>query len=238
MDTLAFLDTEEAFFDDLRYEFRYDESEKALKVSYSFLTGMPYKEVSVTHVQTYSHTIRYLPPRHKGRNPRLDAIFDDPQVARSLAKRAESIFAKDLGSAIEKALQLLIHRAMYQCGVLRWTESAKLMTDRLAEFYRADTAKALGIKMGRNSRFKDADHYHRMLFECIQEALENGEMTHSKQFTQEAAAERITKKLKAEVHLDVRIIRQWNKDYGVNWRKFVNETWEWLIKKIGDENEG
>jgi hypothetical protein len=237
-DARIVLDAQEAFLDNLRYEFWYNESENVLEVSYSFCSAIPNKAASIIQFQPHARTIRYHPPKHKGRNPRLDAMFNDPQRARSLAKHAEALFAKDLGSAIQTALRLLIHRTMYRCGVPLGMENTKLMADRLTEFFRTDTAKALGVKTGRTRRFRDADDYHRTLFQCMQEALENGEITHSKEFTQEAAAGRITKKLKTEVQLDARIIRQWNKDYDVNWRKFVNETWEWLTQENRRGNEG
>lgn len=111
-------DAKEAFLENLKYEFRYNESENALEVSYWFSSAVPDEAASIISFKPHAHTLRYGPPKHRGRNPSLDAIIEEPQNARQLLKQAENLFAQDLGGAIDRALQLLIHGTMFRCGAI------------------------------------------------------------------------------------------------------------------------
>jgi hypothetical protein len=223
-------DAKTAFFDNLRYDFNYNESENVLEVSYWFLSAVPDEAASIVSFETYARTMRYQPPRYPGQNPSLVAIFDDPEKMRQLGKRAEALFAQDFGWAIDIALQLLVHRTMYRCGAIKWRKPPKLMTNLLAGAYRKDTAKELGVRNGRSTRFRDADHYRQTLVESMQDALRTGEITSAQQFTQDLVAQKITKRFKSTAFIDDRMIRHWNSYYDVHWRKFVNETWTQLTK--------
>jgi hypothetical protein len=209
--------------DNVKYRFEFNESDRAIQVTYCFSTAIPDEAASI--FEPHARTMRYLPPKHRGRNPTLDAIFDDPKKLRDLTKQSEALFAEGLGGAIDIAIQLLVHSTMYRCGVVAWKDTSKLMADLFAKALRTDLAKQLKVKTGPRPRFKDADDYRRTLLECMKSALTEGVITSARQFTQEKAAERLAKKFKDEGKFDVRTIRQWNEDYGVKWREFVNESW-------------
>jgi hypothetical protein len=220
--------------DNVKYRFEFNESDRAIQVTYWFSTAIPDEAASVIDFEPHAHTMRYGPPKHRGRKPTLDAIFDDPKKLRELTKQSEALFAEGLGGAIDIAIQLLVHSTMYRCGVVAWRDTSKLMADLFAKTFRTDLAKQLKVKTGPRSRFKDADDYRRELLECMKSALTEGEIPSARQFTQEKAAERLAKKFKDEGKFDVRTIRQWNTDYDVKWRKFVNESWTEVSNETKD----
>jgi hypothetical protein len=214
--------------DYVKYRFEFNESDRAIQVTYWFSTAIPDEAASIIDFEPHARTMRYLPPKHRGRKPTLDAIFDDPKKLRDLTKLSEVLFAEGLGGAIDIAIQLLVHSTMYRCGVVAWKDTSKLMADLFAKAVRTDLAKQLKVKTGPRPRFKDADDYRRTLLECMKSALTEGEIKSARQFTQEKAAERLAKKFNDEGKFDVRTIRQWNTVYGTDWNDFKKDSWREL----------
>lgn len=225
-------DAKEAFFDNLKYDFHYNESENTIHVSFWFNSAITEEAASIIRYVPHAHTIRYSRPKHRGRKPALDAIFDDPEKMLWVTREAEHEFEQGLGQTIETTLQLFIHLTMYRCGALAWKETSKLMADLFAKSFRANIAKQLKVKRGPRPRFRDADHYRQTLVECIKTGLAEGEINSIRQITQPKVAEIMVEKFNPENdRLDDRTIRQWNKDYDLRWRKFVNETWKKLVRE-------
>jgi hypothetical protein len=140
-----------------------------------------------------------------------------------------------LGQTIDIALQLFIHQEMYQCGVLAWRETSRSMADLFTESFRDDIAKDLKVRPGREPLFRDADHYQRTLYFCMRQAAREGEITSGHQFTQEMAGVKIAQKFNPKADaFDPRIIREWNKEHGVKWRKFVKQIWKELAAEMTD----
>ena len=169
-------------------------------------------------------------PKHRGRKPDLDALFDDPGEMRRVTRQAEAKFEEGLGQTIDVALQLFIHQTMYQCGVLAWRDKPKSMADLFGKAFRDDIAEQLNVKRGPRPRFRDLDHYRRTLLECIQTGLANGEIKSPREITQPKVAEIMVEKFNPENEkVDDRTLRKWNDDYNLpSWRDFVKESWKQL----------
>jgi len=224
-------DAKEAFFDNLKYEFQYNESENTIHISYWFTSAVTEEAESIIRYVPRARTRRYLRPKHRGRKPALDALFDDPEEMRWVTRQAEAKFEQALGQTIDIALQLLIHQTMYQCGVLAWKDESKSMADLFAKTFRDDIAKQLKVRPGREPHFRDADHYQRTLYFCMRQAARDREITSGEQFTQEMAGKKIAQKFNGSADaegFDPRQIREWNKEHGVDWREFVKQTWKEL----------
>lgn len=222
-------DAKTALFDNLKYDFNYNESENTIHVNYWFTSAIPDEAASIVRFVPHAQSFRYLPPKHRGRKPALDAIFDDPQKMLWITRQAEQEFEQGLGQTIETALQLFIHLTMYRCGAIAWKETSKSMANLFAKAFRGDIAKQLKIKRGPLPRFRDADHYRETLLECIKTGLAEGEINSVRQITQSKVAEIMARIFNPEGDtLDDRMIRQWNKEHGVEWLKFVKESWKEL----------
>jgi hypothetical protein len=218
----------------LKYDFHYNESENAIQISYWFSSAIPESARIVRYVP-HARIRRYLRPKHRGRKPDLDALFDDPEEMRWVIRQAEANFEQALGQTIDIALQLFIHQTMYQCGVLAWRDESKSMADLFAKAFRDDIAEQLKVRPGRESLFRGADHYRRTLYFCMRRAARDDEITRGDQFTQEMAgkkiAERFTGNADAE-GFDPRKIREWNTEYGVKWHEFRKLTWKELAAEF------
>lgn len=217
----------------LKYDFHYNESENAIEINYWFTNTITEAAAGNVRYVPQARTRRYLPPKHRGRKPAQDALFDDPEEMRWVTSQAEAKFEQALAQTIDIALQLFIHQVMYQCGVLAWRNESKSMADLFAKAFRDDIAKQLKVRTGPEPLFRDADHYQRTLYFCMRQAARDGEITSGDQFTQEMAGVKIAQKFNPEADaFDPRIIREWNKEYGVTWRKFVKQIW----KEVAAEN--
>ena len=212
----------------LKYDFHYNESENAIQISYWLTTTIAEKGARI--LRPHSRTRRYLRPKHRGRKPDLDALFDDPEEMRRVTRQAEAKFEQGLGQTIDVALQLFIHQTMYQCGVLAWRDKPKSMADLFGKAFRDDIAEQLNVKPGPRPRFRDLDHYRRTLLECIQTGLANGEIKSPREITQPKVAEIMAEKFNPENEkVDDRTLRKWNDDYNLpSWRDFVKESWKQL----------
>jgi hypothetical protein len=217
----------------LKYDFHYNESENAIQISYWFTTAIAEKATRILRYVPHARGRRYLRPKRRGRKPDLDALFDDPEEMRWVTSQAEAKFEQALGQTIDIALQLFIHQTMYQCGVLAWTDESKSMADLFAKAFRDEIAEQLKVRPGRESLFRDADHYRRTLYFCMRQAARDGEFTSGDQFTQEMAGKKIAQRIKPNADaFDPRKIRDWNKEYGVKWREFVKQTWQELAAEV------
>jgi hypothetical protein len=217
----------------LKYDFHYNESENAIQISYWFATTIAEKAARILRYVPHSRGRRYLRPKRRGRKPDLDALFDDPKEMRWVISQAEAKFEQGLGQTIDVALQLFIHQTMYQCGVLAWRDESKSMVDLFAKAFRDDIAKQLKVRTGREPLFRDADHYQRTLYFCMRQAARDSEITSGHQFTQEMAGKKIAQRFKPNADgFDPRTIRDWNKEYGVEWREFVKQTWKELAAEF------
>jgi hypothetical protein len=213
----------------LKYDFHYNESENAIQISYWFTTTIAEKAARIVRYLPHSRGRRYLRPKRRGRKPALDALFDNPEEMRWVTRQAEAKFEQGLGQTIDIALQLFIHQVMYQCGVLAWRETSGSMADLFTESFRDDIAKQLKVRTGPEPLFRDADHYQRTLYFCMRQAARDPEITSGKQFTQAMAGVKIAQRFNPNADaFDPRMIREWNKEHGVKWRKFVKETWKEL----------
>jgi hypothetical protein len=213
----------------LKYDFHYNESENAIQISYWFTTTIAEKAARIVRYLPHSRGRRYLRPKRRGRKPALDALFDNPEEMRWVTRQAEAKFEQGLGQTIDIALQLFIHQVMYQCGVLAWRETSGSMADLFTESFRDDIAKQLKVRTGPEPLFRDADHYQRTLYFCMRQAARDREITSGKQFTQAMAGVKIAQRFNPNADaFDPRMIREWNKEHGVKWRKFVKETWKEL----------
>ena len=85
--------------------------------------------------------------KQKGRNLAVDNIFDNPEKATEVARRAEMLFSEELGGEIAEAIQLLVHQVLYRCGV-EFKTSPKLMADALSTAHRKEIGQQLGVKRG------------------------------------------------------------------------------------------
>jgi hypothetical protein len=213
----------------LKYDFHYNESENAIQISYWFTTTIAEKAARIVRYLPHSRGRRYLRPKRRGRKPALDALFDNPEEMRWVTRQAEAKFEQGLGQTIDIALQLFIHQVMYQCGVLAWRETSGSMAVLFTESFRDDIAKQLKVRTGPEPLFRDADHYQRTLYFCMRQAARDREITSGKQFTQAMAGVKIAQRFNPNADaFDPRMIREWNKEHGVKWRKFVKETWKEL----------
>jgi hypothetical protein len=213
----------------LKYDFHYNESENAIQISYWFTTTIAEKAARIVRYLPHSRGRRYLRPKRRGRKPALDALFDNPEEMRWVTRQAEAKFEQGLGQTIDIALQLFIHQVMYQCGVLAWRETSGSMAVLFTESFRDDIAKQLKVRTGPEPLFRDADHYQRTLYFCMRQAARDPEITSGKQFTQAMAGVKIAQRFNPNADaFDPRMIREWNKEHGVKWRKFVKETWKEL----------
>ena len=213
----------------LKYDFHYNESENAIEISYWFTNAIPAEAARIVRYVPRARSRRYLRPKRRGRKPALDALFDNPEEMRWVTRQAEAKFEQALDQTIDIALQLFIHQTMYQCGVLAWRDKSKSMADLFAKAFRDGIVKQLKVRTGRKPLFRDADHYQRTLYVCMRQAARDGKITSGHQFTQAMAGVKIAQRFNPIADaFDPRIIREWNEEHGVKWRKFVKETWKEL----------
>ena len=213
----------------LKYDFHYNESENAIQISYWFATTIAEKAARILRYVPHSRGRRYLRPKHRGRKPDLDALFDDPEEMRWVTRQAEAKFEQALGQTIDVALQLFIHLTMYQCGVLAWRETSGSMADLFTESFRDDIARQLKVRTGPEPLFRDADHYQRTLYFCMRQAARDREIRSGKQFTQAMAGVKIAQRFNPNADaFDPRKIREWNTQHGVKWHEFKKQTWNEL----------
>jgi hypothetical protein len=232
-DTRTVQDAKTAF--KLNYDFHYNESENAIQISYWLTSVVTKRTVHLLQYVPRARSRRYLRPKHRGRRPALDVLFDDPEEMCRVTRQAEAKFEQGLGQTIDIALQLLIHQTMYQCGILAWRDESKSMTDLLATAFRDEIAKQLKVRPGREPLFRGADHYKQTLYFCMRHAARGGEITSSDQFTQKMAGEKIAQRFTGNADaegFDPRKIREWNKEYGVTWPTFVKQTWKELATEF------
>jgi hypothetical protein len=126
--------------DNLKYGFQYNVNEKAIELCFSFLHEFPEDSGAVVIMEPYARVFGY----HRGK--KSHEIFDNPQTAKQVAREAEALFGRELGRAIDVALQRLSHKVAKKLGIL--TLEDKDFANALALSDRRELAKELEVKRG------------------------------------------------------------------------------------------
>jgi hypothetical protein len=201
----------------LRCDFRYNAGENTIEVTYSFTSTIPKYEGTVIVGEPHAHTLRYG-RKKKGRKPAIDSIFDNPEKAAQITSEAEDLFNHELGWAISRAIQELVHEVLFRCGV-EFKESPKQMADLLGSAHRKEIGKQLGVRPGRSRLFRDKNHYESTLQAAKERLLARGQRV-----TQAAVAETLAEMSSRFLNCDDRMVRQWNKEFGFDWRRFAAQV--------------
>ncbi|HEY6242439.1 MAG TPA: hypothetical protein VIX17_00750 [Pyrinomonadaceae bacterium] len=121
---------------DLKINVTYSEDKNAFEfVSSFFSLG-----------ESFGHAHRYLRAQ-KGRKPKVDAIFDNPEKARQVASEAKELFTRELGHAIGVAIDMLSQDIAQRVGIVQTTPGKR--GDQLAKAWKKDRRNRLQITQGR-----------------------------------------------------------------------------------------
>ena len=132
--------------ENLRYGFHYNADENEIEAAFSFTSEIPRYEDGIVDVKPFAHIMSFG-RKQKGCKPAIDKIFDNPEKAAEITKRAQMLFSEELGWAIARAIQLLVHEVLCRCGI-DFKASPKLMADALGAALRKEFGKQLGVKRG------------------------------------------------------------------------------------------
>lgn len=202
--------------ENLQYEFRYNAEENRIEVTFSFTSTIPKYEGTILVTEPHAHILRYG-RKQKGTKPAIDNIFDNPQRATEVTKNAERLFNHELGWAISRAIQELVHEVLFRSGV-EFKDSPKDMADMLNSAHRKEIGEQLGVRPGPSRFFKDKDHYEGMLGDAAKLL-----QTRGKRITQMTVAEILAEMNNRFLSCDDRMIRQWNKEFRLDWPSFIAE---------------
>jgi len=133
-----------------------------------------------------------------------------------LAMHVLEYLPEKFDAALNELCQEAILHFMKEAGIVKGYKPPPLA--RLADAIVSLEAKAirsrLGIQEGPASLFIHRSHYEKVLTEAITRLLADGE-----QVTQERVAEKLNETL-GDPTIDERMIRRWNREYGVDWKEF------------------
>jgi hypothetical protein len=188
----------------IQYGFVYNQESNAIEVNYSFKDGI---------VETVSAR---FPPRGGARSQRKQRTQSTVADLTAKASATERVFSEILRPAIERTILESIHLALFKCNVGIENDPGK-MINRIKVWHRREIAQGI-TKTGRRPFFKNRDHYLKTL-RSIKKKHGDG-----KRLTQGEVAEDIGASRPDPV--DERMVRQWNSDFGVDWRAFVAESGE------------
>jgi hypothetical protein len=200
--------------ENLRYGFHYNADENEIEAAFLFTSEIPQYEEGIVDVKPFAHIMSFG-IKQKGSKPAIDKVFDNPQKAAEITKRAEMLFSDELGWAIDRAMQLLVHEVLFRCGI-DFKASPKLMADVLGQSYRKDIAQQLRVKVGRAGLFRDEKHYKETLYDVRARILAGGQ-----RITQEAMLAGLAEMNDRFLYCDVRTLRRWNKEYNFDWKAFT-----------------
>lgn len=202
--------------ENLRYGFHYNADENEIEAAFSFTSEIPRYDDGIVDVKPFAHIMSFG-RKQKGSRPAIDNIFGNPENAAAITKRAQMLFSEELGWAIARAIQLLVHEVLYRCGI-DFKASTKRMADILGQSYRKDIAQQLGVKVGRAGLFRDEEHYKQTLYDVRARILARGQ-----RITQEATLAGLAEMNDRFLNCDVRTLRRWNKEYEFDWKAFVTK---------------
>src|SRR5258706_7688250 len=131
--------------ENLCYGFNYNADENTIEASFSVTSGIPY-DGRIVDAWPFVQILSFG-RKQEGSKPAIDRVFDNPEKAAEIAKRAELLFSKELGWAIARAMQLLVPEVLYRCGI-EFKASPKRMADVLGQSYRKNIAQHLRVKRG------------------------------------------------------------------------------------------
>lgn len=199
--------------ENLCYGFNYNADENTIEAAFSFTSGIPY-DGRIVDVWPFVQILSFGRKQNKSKRA-IDTIFDNPEKAAEITKRAELLFSKELGWAIARAMQLLVPEVLYRCGI-EFKASPKRMADVLGQSYRKNIAQHLRVKVGRAGLFRDEKHYKETLYDVRARILSRGQ-----RITQEAVLAGLAEMNDRFLNCDVRTLRRWNWDYKFNWKAFT-----------------
>jgi hypothetical protein len=197
-----------------RYGFHYNADENTIEAAFSFTSEIPRYDDGIVDIKPFAQILSYG-REQKASKPAIDAIFDHPEKAAEITKRAEMLFSEELGWAIVRAMQLLVPEVLYRCGI-EFKTSPKRMADVLGQSYRKDIAQQLRVKVGRTGLFRDEEHYKQTLYDVRARIIGRGQ-----RITQEAVLTGLAEMNDRFLNCDVRSLRRWNRDYKFNWKAFT-----------------
>jgi len=115
-----------------------------------------------------------------------------------------------LPEVIESALANLYVEALLKVSVDRGSRQARSAVEDLGKMDYDARIKRLEIQEGPKRRFQHRSQYERALKKAMQDLLRE-----ERGITQETVAEKLSQE--SQPLVDVREIRRWNKEFGVNW---------------------
>lgn len=138
------------------------------------------------------------------------------EVKRFRSTQAAFYVLEFLPEAIDSALSNLYVEAFTKISVEQGRPGARTGVEILASMDYEHRVQRLGIREGPKARFEHRSQYENVLKNAMQDLLSEGE-----EITQEAVAGKLTEE--SQDALDQRMIRRWNKEFGVNWKMFVKQ---------------
>jgi hypothetical protein len=128
----------------LKFEFRYNKDENKIELIYSFLMGVPEDNGAILDMRPVARVLR-MGRKRKGRKPEVDRVFDSPQAAQEATEKAKKLFERELGWAIDKAIQLLFHEVTARAGL---EKDRTVVRDRISTAFKQEATERLGVRPG------------------------------------------------------------------------------------------
>lgn len=145
----------------------------------------------------------------KGRSSHLTAeAFSEVKKHRST--EAVLYVLEFLPEVVDSAIASLYLEAFVKVSVDSGRTHARSTVATLVRMEYDAKVRRLGIQEGPRRRFRHKSQYETALKKAM-----NALLIERRDITQESVAEKLTQE--SEDSLDVRVIRRWNKEFGVNW---------------------
>jgi len=139
------------------------------------------------------------------------------EMKRFRSKEAVFYVLEFLPEVIESALGNLYVEAFLKVSVDHGSKMARSTVEVLAKMDYEARLRRLELHEGPKPRFQHRSQYEAALKEVMHELL-----SEERKITQETVAEKLTRN--SEDSIDVRVIRRWNTEFGVNWKALVKQV--------------